>query len=216
MVSHRVFPFAAQIPASRLDLLVMAEPGTVGHFRHAGFMDPAIRAVVPGGRIAGTALTVQVPGAEGSVLPFALKHARPGDVLVIDRCGDTRHACYGGLVAYAASKVGVAAVIVDGMVTDIDELRAYGVPVWARGLSPITGKPMGISGTIGSPIACGGVAVRCGDAILADENGILVLDPTEIEEVSSRAVGMQSIEASIKSRLNEGGSLHDLLQGSAD
>lgn len=212
MVSHRVVPLAAQVPTGKLDLLAKAEPGTIGHFRHAGFMDPAIRAVVPGGRVAGTAVTVRVPGAEGSVLPLALKYVRPGDILVVDRCGDARHACYGGLVGYAASKVGVAAVIVDGMVTDIDELRAYGVPVWARGLSAITGKPMGIGGTIGEPVACGGVTVRCGDAILADENGIFVVDPAEIEDVSFRAVAMQLAEEKTRVRLDDGLPLHDLLQ----
>ncbi len=215
MVSHSLIPLVDQIPASKIDLLLRAEPATIGHFRHSGFMDPAIRAMMPGKRIAGTALTIRVPGAEGSVLPFALAHARCGDVLVVERCGDMRHACLGGLVAYAASKLGIAAIIIDGLVTDIHELREHEVPVWARGLSPITCKPMGIAGTVGEPVSCGGVPVRCGDAILADDNGILVLDPAEIEDVSNLAVAMQSAEADLRTRLDGGASLHSLLEGAA-
>jgi regulator of RNase E activity RraA len=175
-------------------------------------MDPAICAMMPGVRVAGTALTVQVPGAEGSVLPFALAHARKGDVLVVDRCGDRQHACLGGLVAYAAMKIGIAAIIIDGFATDIDELREHGVPVWARGLSANTGKPMGLSGTVGTPVSCGGVTVRTGDAILADQNGILVLDPDDIEEVAGRAAAMPAMEARMRARIDAGASLYDILQ----
>lgn len=215
MVNHRMVKRGESIALSSLALLSSVEPATIGHFRHDGFMDPDIRALMPDVRICGTALTVQVPGAEGTVLPFALTQARKGDVLVVDRFGDRRHACLGGLVAYAAMKVGIAAIIIDGPATDIGELREHGVPVWARGLSACTGKAMGLSGTVGAPVSCGGVTVRTGDAILADENGILVLDPMEIDDVATRAAAVPAMEAQMRARIEAGLSLYDILQESA-
>jgi hypothetical protein len=64
---------------------------------------------------------------------YAVGQARPGDILVIDRCGDEAIATIGGAVAYAARAAGVVGIVVDGLVTDLGELRAYGVPVWSRG-----------------------------------------------------------------------------------
>ena len=171
-------PLPPQIDAALLGLLGRAEPATIGHFRHAGFMDPAIRGLSADVRIAGTAVPIRVPGFDGTIIHYALGHVRPGDVLVMDRCGDMRHAAFGGAACYAARCAGVAGIIVDGMVTDLGELRRYAVPVWARGPSPVTTKRLYQAGEFCVAISCGGVAVRPGDAILADENGVLVLAPT--------------------------------------
>src|SRR5256714_15444951 len=91
----------AALDALLVDKLLHAEPATIGHFRNWGFMDPAIRAQQPDVRIAGPAVTVRAPGVDGTIVGYALGQVRPGDVLVIDRCGDHRHAAFGGLVAYA-------------------------------------------------------------------------------------------------------------------
>ena len=80
-------------------------------------------------------------------------------------------------MAFAAREAGCVGIIIDGMATDIDELRDYGLPVWARGLSTVTGKRLFLHGEFGTPVSCGGVAVAPGDAILADENGVLVMPP---------------------------------------
>jgi regulator of RNase E activity RraA len=74
-----------QIEPSRLDLLVKAEPATVGHTLHMGFMDTGMRGILPDVRIAGTAVTVRQPGPDCTMIHYALGQLRPGDVLVIDR-----------------------------------------------------------------------------------------------------------------------------------
>ena len=204
-------PLPPQVDKDLLALLRRAEPATIGHFMHTGFMDPGVRGLFPDIRIVGTAITVRAPSADGAMVHYAIGQARPGDILVIDRCGDTKHACMGGAVAYAAKTAGVAGIIVDGLVTDIGELRQYGVPVWSRGLSPITTKALGLGGDFCVPVSCGGVSVRPGDAIFADENGVLVLSPDQITEAANRAIQMQADEKKTLARLDAGEKYPDII-----
>ena len=203
-------PLPAQLPPALHGKLVRAEPATIGHFRDWGFMDPAIRAMQSDLRIAGPAVTVHQPGVDGTIIGYALGQLRPGDVLVVDRCGDTRHAGFGGVVAYAAKTAGVAGVIIDGVVADIGEIRQYGIPVWCRGLSAVTTKRIGLGGTFCATVSCGGVAVRPGDVIIADECGVVVLDPMDAEAAADRAIAMQDAEVKTRARLDAGEKLPDI------
>jgi regulator of RNase E activity RraA len=208
-------PLPPPVDRALLDLLAKAEPATIGHFLHTGFMDPAIRGLFPDVRVAGTAVPVRAPGFDGTIVHYALGQIRPGDVLVIDRCGDVRHAAIGGGVAYAARKAGAAGIIVDGMITDLGELRQYRLPVWGRGPSPVTTKRVGQAGEFCITVNCGGVPVRPGDAILADENGVLVLAPEQIEAAATRAIAMQTAEKTTLQRLDAGEKLPDITGASA-
>jgi regulator of RNase E activity RraA len=203
-------PLPSQLAPDLVQKLVRAEPATIGHFRDWGFMDPAIRAMQPDVRIAGPAVTVHQPGVDGTIIGYALGQLRAGDVLVVDRCGDTRHAGFGGVVAYAAKVAKVAGVIVDGMVADIGEIRRYGVPVWCRGVSSITTKRIGLGGSLCIPVSCGGVAVRPGDVVIADECGVVVLDPADAEAAADRAIAMQDAEVKTRARLDAGEKLPDI------
>lgn len=200
-----------QVDKSLIDLLVSAEPAVIGHFRYTGFMSPSIRAHFQDRRIAGTAVTVRVPGMDGSMVHYAVGKARRGDVIVIDRCGDETIATLGGAVAYAAKRAGVAAIIVDGLVTDLGELRLYDVPVWSKGTSAVTVKSLGLGGEFCVPVTCGSVAVNPGDAILADENGILVLPPADIEVAARRALKMMSDEKITLKRVDQGEKYPDVM-----
>ena len=200
-----------QIDPALIATLLQAEPATIGHVRHHGFMTPEIRLLLPGyRRLAGTAVTVRSYGADTSIVHYALGKLRPGDVLVVDRSGDTRHAVCGGGVAFSAKAAGCVAIILDGPATDVQELRDYDMPVWARGLSTVTGKPQFTFGEFCTSISCGGVAVAPGDAILADENGVLVLKPHEIAEAAAIAVGMQQAEKLMLARVAKGEKLPDI------
>jgi 4-hydroxy-4-methyl-2-oxoglutarate aldolase len=198
------------IEKALVEKLVRAEPATIGHFRNTGFMDPGIRAMQPDVRIAGPAVTVRAPGMDGTIVGYALGQVRPGDVLVIDRCGDHRHAAFGGLVAYACKVAGLAAVIIDGVATDIGEVRTYRVPLWCRGLSAVTTKRIGLAGDFCVPVSCGGVAVNPGDVIIADECGVVVLDRAEAEAAAERAISMQDAEIKSRARLDAGEKLPDI------
>jgi 4-hydroxy-4-methyl-2-oxoglutarate aldolase len=200
-----------QIDPALIEQLLHAEPATIGHFRHHGFMAPEIRLLLPGYRkVAGTAVTVRSYAADTSIVHYALGKLRPGDFLVIDRSGDTRHAVCGGGVAFSAKAAGCVGIIIDGPATDVQELREYDMPVWARGLSTVTGKAQFTFGEFCTVVSCGGVSVEPGDAILADENGVLVLRPHEIESAASRAVAMQNEEKEVLKRVVNGERLPDI------
>ena len=203
-------PLPSQISPDLVKKLVRAEPATIGHFRDWGFMDPGIKSMQQDLRIAGTAVTVHQPGVDGTIVGYALGQVRPGDILVVDRCGDMRHAGFGGLVAYAAKVAKIAGVIVDGVVTDIGEIRQYEIPVWCRGLSAVTSKRIGLAGTFCMPISCGGVAVKPGDVIIADECGVVVMDPADAEGAADRAIAMQEAEVKSRARLDAGEKLPDI------
>ena len=183
-----------QISKDLLELLVKAEPATIGHFLDFGFTDPELRALLPDKRIAGTVVTCRFAGIDGSIMHYALGQLRPGDVLVVDRAGERRHAACGGGVCFAARAAGALGIIIDGPATDIGEIRQYGLPVWARGLSAVTSKRTYTHGEFCVPVNCGGVTVTPGDAVLADENGILFLKPNMIEATAKRGIEMQEAE----------------------
>ncbi|WLD99004.1 RraA family protein [Agrobacterium leguminum] len=186
-----------------LELLRSVETATIGHFRSDGFMDPAMQCVIDGVRIAGRALTVSLPGDDGTALPHALSRAMPGDILVIERLRDDRHACWGAVMTAAALARGVTAIILDGYVTDIGSIRSAGLPVWCRGRSPVTTK-LGGRGNVAGPVVCGGVKVQNGDIVLADENGVCILPPEEALATARQALAIQEKEPGIIARLEKG------------
>jgi regulator of RNase E activity RraA len=200
----RVNPMPPQVSPVLLDRLAQIDPVTIGHFREWGFVDPAVRPVITGKRIVGTAVTLITPAIDTSMIPYAIGLARPGDVLVIDRLGDMRHACMGGVVALAAKVAGIAGVIIDGLACDFTEFTQYDLPVWCRGEAALTGKSLAMDGALNVPVSCGGVAVMPGDAVLADAGGVFVVDASEIEEIVGIALPMQQREPARLEQLRAG------------
>ncbi|WP_144630916.1 RraA family protein [Bordetella genomosp. 13] len=191
------------------------ETATVGHFRHWGFMDARIQPLEHRRRVIGRAITVALPGQDSTLLHHALSQLAPGDIVVVDRLGDRKHACWGGGVTQGAVAAGAAGAVVDGMCTDPSEIAASGLPVWCRGVSPITTRIYDIGGMLNMPVSCGGVVVNPGDVILADENGVLVLPPGEVEEVARAALQKQARQAANAEKISRGERLGDLSGASA-
>jgi len=187
--------------------LVQCEPATIGHLLHGQFIDPALRAVIPDRRVAGVAVTVQIPGPDSALLHHALGLVRPGDFIVVDRLGDVRHACWGGVVTQAAKLAGVVGAAIDGPATDFAEIRASDMPVWCRGPSPITTKQLALGGGLNVPVACGGVTVFPGDIVLADEMGIVVLKPAQLPALIKESLARQAREPVTVARLKAGETL---------
>lgn len=205
-----------EAPPAPIDEAVLAklsrvETATLGHHLHAGFCDPGIRQVTPGPRIAGTAVTLQIPGPDSTLLYHAMDRVRPGDVLMIDRVGDTRHACWGGFMAAVAKIRRLAGVVIDGAITDPAAIVAAGVPTWGRETSPITTKLLGLGGAFNLPVTIGGVAVSPGDAVLADDCGIVVLPARDLDAIADAAIAEQEEEGDWLAQVAAGKRLGDLV-----
>ena len=209
--SYRIQDMPPQLPADVLAQLSKVEAATIGHYLHDRFMTPELKPIVEGRRIAGTAVTLSIPGPDSTLLYHAMDRLRPGDVLVVDRAGDNRHACWGGFMAVVAKLRKVGGVVIDGQVTDPVEIKAQGVPTWARGVSPITTKLLNLGGAFNLPISCGGVAVNPGDAVLADDCGIVVLPAAEVAGATKVALADQADEGQWLEKLRAGKSLQDMV-----
>jgi len=210
MPDYLIDPMPPRISREVLALLGGVETATVGHWRHWGFVDRAVRAVLPGRRIVGTAVTVAIPGPDSTLLHHALSLARPGDVLVVDRLGDDRHACWGGGVTIAAKVAGVVAGIVDGPCTDREEIEASDFPLWCRGMAPITTRQMNLGGMLNRPVAIGGAVVMAGDVVLADDSGVLILRADEAEAVARQALDRQKHGEARQDELRAGRKIGDM------
>lgn len=190
--------------------LAEVETATVGHVRHWGFMDREIQALGHTRRVVGTAVTLALPAQDSTLLHHVLGQLKPGHIVVIDRLGDRKHACWGGGVTNGAHASGATAAIVDGMCTDPLEIAELKFPVWCRGITPITTRIYGLGGMLNMPVSCGGVVVNPGDIILADENGVLVLPPNEVDEVVEWALAKQRRGSENIRKIHAGERLGDL------
>lgn len=185
---------------------------TIGHFLEDGFLDPAIRSLLHGVKVAGPAVTVRIAGNDAFAMNRALLALYPGAVLVVDMSGDHLHAPVGAVTAAAATSRGAAAVVVDGVATDILELRATGLPVFARGTSCLTTKRIhGAGSDVNIPVMCGGVEVHPGDWVLGDDNGVIVLSPAALEGVLDQALASDAAEPAVLARIAAGEPLETIL-----
>ena len=207
---YDVRPAPQQLSAAAMKRLQAVETATVGHFQLHNFMNQRLVPNQAGARIAGTAVTVRTTGIDSTAILLVLDALRPGDVLVVDRSGEDRHACFGAVMCAAVRQAGVVGVIIDGRACDLADIRAQGMPLWCAGPSPILGRRLDLGGAVNVPISCGGVTVAAGDAILADDTGILVIPPAEVEAVVDEALRRQEREAEVLARMAAGEKLADI------
>lgn len=166
-----------------------------------GTMDSGIRPVDTGYRIAGTALTVACPPGDNLMLHAAVADARPGEILVV-QCHDASFGVWGEVLMTSAMAQGIAGLIIDGSVRDVDALRAARFPVFSRGLA-LKGAVKARRGLLRQPISCGGLLVWPGDMVVADDSGIVVLAPEEVEATIAKARQRQQKEADVMGKLRE-------------
>ena len=170
-------------------------------------VDPAVRAMIPGVRVAGPAFTVV---AEDDHLPVmsALAEAAPGDVLVVAAFGGSR-ALFGELFATEARRRGLAGIVTDGYCRDLRGLREIGLPVFARGTTPRSGSTVSRAAP-GGTVAFGGIEVAAGQLVFGDDDGLLVASAERIAAALDTAELIARSERAILAAQAGGTSLHDL------
>jgi regulator of RNase E activity RraA len=207
IINPRVEP---TVSPALLAQLRQVPPATIGHILEHEFMDPELRPIGSRFAFAGPAVTVRAFGMDSAIVHYAIDAAQPGDVIIVDRLGDRRYACWGGGVAVAAHAKGIVGAVVDGMLTDRVQIEEIGFPVFGRGISPLTTRAPGLTGELNVPVRCGGVIVHPGDIILADDDGIVVLPPQRVAEIVEACLPRVEREPARHQLLREGASLAEL------
>ncbi len=175
-----------------------------------GAMDAGILARQTGHRVVGKAVTVFTADGDWAKTVEAIDVASAGDIIVIDQRGG-QTAMWGELASESCKLKGVAGVVTDGAVRDIDDIRAMEFPVWSRWVVPNAGEPKG-HGQIGLEIKCGGQVVRNGDWIIADDMGVVVVPQDEAQEIANRALEVLEKENRLREEIRRGKTLSSVLE----
>jgi len=164
-----------------------------------------IRPIKLGFHMAGTALTVRTIDGDWAKPIEAIDMADKNQVLVVDVNGG-KTAIWGELATWSAKKKGLAGVVIDGAVRDLDDLVKIDFPVFSKHISSNAGEPKGL-GEIGAEIKCGNQNVETGDWIIGDDSGVVVVPQEIAQEIANRALDVKEHENRIREEIKSGGSL---------
>ena len=190
----------------------LAQLGTATVHEAAGrapLVDVPLIQVVPGSRAAGPARTVRCGQGDNLMVHAAVAEARPGEVLVLTMPEPEPVALVGELLATQAKVRGVAALLVDAAIRDLDELRELGLPIWARYVR-VQGAEKSVPGTIGEAVEVGGATIRQGDVVVLDGDGAVVVEHERVEEVLAAARERAERERDKRAKLQAGALSYDL------
>jgi len=171
-------------------------------------MDPGIRPVRTDLKLIGTAFTATCHDDFLTVIE-ALRDAAPGDVLVVDGQGG-HTALAGELFASEAHRKGIAGIVVDGSVRDVETLRTLDIPVYARSFFPTSGTTKRLFET-GVELTCGGVKVRPGEILFGDQDGIIVASTAQLSELIPLGEQILEKESEALTRMAQGESLLNMM-----
>lgn len=203
-------PLDPEIPT----VLAKVCTSTLGHLRDYGFpkgLEPLSRPI----GFVGCAVTVQIPHMDSTAVHVAVDDLRPGDVFVVEHSGDTSRSCFGGMVAFTAKTRGAVGALFAGPVNDRTEIIEYGLPVYSNGVTSHTTRMLGLEGAINVPVTIGGAVIQPGDVIWADEDGVAVLDRSEVLEIAAILAEKEASEPALREAIIAGKRLSEW-SGAAD
>jgi 4-hydroxy-4-methyl-2-oxoglutarate aldolase len=176
-----------------------------------GIVGLPLTQVVPGSRVAGPARIALCAPRDNTMVHAVIAHANPGDILVLTSTEPEPYAFIGELLATQAQKRGVAGLLVDAAVRDLDELAAIGLPIWARFVRA-QGATKGEVGALDVPVVIGGAEIRPGDLVVMDCDGAMALPAERVGEVLPLALAREKREGEMRQRY-EAGELSYEVQG---
>ena len=172
-------------------------------------VDVPLIQVVPGSRAAGPARTVRCAQDDNLMVHAAIAEAQPGEVLVLTMPEPRPIALVGDLLATQAKVAGVAALLVDAAVRDLEELRAVELPIWARYVR-VQGAEKRVPGVIGEPVDVAGAHIRQGDVVVLDADGAVVVEQERVDEVLRAGLEREERERVKRVKLEAGELSYDL------
>jgi 4-hydroxy-4-methyl-2-oxoglutarate aldolase len=205
-VSPAVLEALRGIPVA--DLHDEMSPGDRGHRT----LSHSMRPVLPGKTFLGQAVTAYCPPGDNLMMHAALFVAERGDVLVVSNGGLPHGALWGGNATIQAAYKGIAAVVVDGPIRDLAQIRESDFGVWSTSIS-VSRPGKAMAGRLNTPILCAGAIVRPGDIVVGDEDGVIVLAPSDAERLATRARARIERDLKMRSMMATGATLFQRLEG---
>jgi 4-hydroxy-4-methyl-2-oxoglutarate aldolase len=193
----------------RTDADLVKRLGTLGvatvheAYGRSGLMKPYLRPVWAGGEAAGTAVTVLTHPGDNWMIHVAVEQCQPGDILVVGCSADNTDGMFGDLLATSLMARGVKALVIDAGVRDAKSLREMGFPVWSRAISA-KGTVKAALGSVNVPVVCAGVNVIPGDAVIAEDDGVVVVSRKDAAEVLAKGEKRHADEEGKRKQLASG------------
>ena len=193
----------------RTDAALVKRLGALGtstvHEAHGriGLMKPYLRPAWPGGEAAGSAVTVLTHPGDNWMIHVAVEQCRPGDILVVGCTADNTDGMFGDLLATSLKARGVVGLVIDAGCRDVKSLREMSFPVWSRAISA-KGTVKATLGAVNVPVVCAGVHVHPGDAVIADDDGVVVIGRGDAGDVAAKAEKRHADEEGKRRKLAAG------------
>jgi 4-hydroxy-4-methyl-2-oxoglutarate aldolase len=162
-----------------------------------------MRPIYAGAKASGSALTVLAHPGDNTMLHVAAEVCRPGDLIVVALSSENSDGLLGELLATSFRSRGAAGLVIDAGCRDVAEIAKMGFPVWSKAISA-KGTVKATLGSVNIPVVCAGAVVQPGDAILADDDGIVTVPQSELEAVLQAAQQREEREAKVRARLAAG------------